>query len=126
MLCKNNNGHGRQASCPFFDYVNALNRDVKSAEPPYLLIKNNADKVDDPYECDTCGKQEYRKNNTDNILCLNASEKAVNIPYNVKYGNAENDLNYPRKIVKQFDSFFHGKPPKNKFCFQLYTLYDIY
>jgi hypothetical protein len=125
LLCKNNNGRGRQASCPFFDYVNALNRDVKSAEPPYLLIKNNADKVDDPYERSKEEKNN-RNNDSNGILCFKTSQKTVNSPNNVKCGDAENELNYPRKIVKQFDSFFHGKPPKNKFCFQLYTLYDIY
>ena len=81
------------------------------AEPPNLLVKNNTDKVDEPYDVNE-EEEDYRNNDTCCVLNVQASEKTVYCPNDVEPGNAENEFDDPRKIVNSLDSFFHNEPPK--------------
>lgn len=88
MLTKNKN----LGICPRFLFAYVL------AEPPNLLIENNADKVDKPYERST-EEQNDGSNNSYVVLSINALDKSVNGPYNVEYGYTKNEFSNPRKIV---------------------------
>ena len=56
---------------------------LRLAEPPNLLIQDNANQVDKPYE-----RSEEEENDgeydTQNVLCFKAAKKSVNRPYNVE------------------------------------------
>lgn len=76
------------------------------AEPPDLTVENYTDKVDKPQKWSTNEKND-RNNNSYVVLCLYASEKSVNIPYDIECGNAKNNLHDPGKIVKCLNKILH-------------------
>ncbi len=81
-----------------------------SAEPPNLLIYNNANKVDEPYERST--EEQYDRNNySDCVLSIKTFEQTIYCPNNVEYRNAKYELNNKRKIVNSFDCVFHLNSP---------------
>ena len=82
------------------------------AEPPNLLIQKNADKVDEPYE-GSAEEQDDGNNDSEGVSCNQALCQAVNGPYDVEYGDAENELYDQGKPIECFDKIFHLNPPKN-------------
>ena len=85
-------------------FVISLCREL--AEPPDLLVEDNAKKVDEPNDGSTDNKNDGN-NDTDHVACNQASEKTVNVPNDVKHGDAKNQLNEPGEIVHGFDEIFH-------------------
>ena len=84
---------------------------LQLAEPPYLLVDENADKVNKPNERST-EEEDDRNNDTYCVVCVKASDKSVNSPNNVEHRNAKNELYDKRKLIKGLDNVFHYMPPK--------------
>ena len=78
------------------------------AEPPNLLVNDNADKVNEPYK-GSADEENDGNNDSNCVLSVYALDKSVNCPCNVKYRKAKDELKYPRKIVKRLDNVFHKK-----------------
>lgn len=76
------------------------------AEPPNLLIHDDADKVYKPYER-SAEEQNYRNNDTGVVLNVDTLDKTVDGPYDVKHGNAENKLRNKRKLIHSLEKIFH-------------------
>ena len=84
------------------------------AEPPNLLAHKDADQVNEPYK-GSAEEQDDGKNDSQRVAGNQASCQTVNGPYDVKYGDAENELYDQRKPIKCFDKIFHLNPPKKMF-----------
>lgn len=67
-------------------------------EPPNFIIQDYANQVENPYEGCTEEKHDG-KHDCQRVICFNATKKSVNGPYDVEYGDAENEFDDPRKVV---------------------------
>ena len=75
---------------------------LELAEPPNLLIYDNANKVDEPHKRST-EEQKNGYNDSESVLNINAFYKTINSPNDVKHRDTKNKLNDKRKIVNSFD-----------------------
>ena len=78
-----------------------------SLENPDFLLDDDANKVDNPHEkrAGNDAKDTYHK--VDDRLVRYTVNNTVNCPYNVKSGDAENELYDPRKIIHCLEQIFH-------------------
>ena len=76
-------------------------------DPPNAALEEDAEKVDKPHEGNTNEDKYDCENNSNHILLLKAAAKTVNYPNDCDCRDAENKLDYLRKIVNCFDERFH-------------------
>jgi hypothetical protein len=82
---------------------------LKSVDPPDLLVDKHADQVDEPDEGSTGENGQNAKHDAEHIFLNKASADTVNAPNDAERGNAKNELYKPRQVVNCFDKFFHNK-----------------
>ncbi len=84
-----------------------------SAEPPNFFVDYDANNVNEPNK-----RREEEKNYGDYdakyVRSIYALDKAVNSPNDIKRGDAEKELNYPRQVIHCGYKCFHVKPPCKK------------
>ena len=76
-------------------------------DPPNATLEKDSNEVDEPHEGDTYEDKNDSENNTDHILLLKAKANAVDHPYDCDCGDAENKLDYLRKIINSLDKGIH-------------------
>ena len=88
------------------------------ADPPDLFVHNNADKVDKPNKR---SKEEHNDGNHDSYVVLNvdALNKTVDSPHDVKHRDTKDKLYYKRKLIHSLEKIFH-----QRYLFYVFSLHS--
>ena len=80
-------------------------------DPPNVALEKDANEVDKPHEGDTNKDKNDSENNANDVMLCKAAAYAVDHPDDSDCGDAENELDDLRKIVKCFDERIHCEKP---------------
>jgi hypothetical protein len=72
-----------------------------------VLVENSGYKIPNPSDGASADDPDDTYDDVEHAVVCDALKKSVDCPYNVKDGNAEDDLDDPRKIVYGFDKLVH-------------------
>ena len=78
-----------------------------------VTVKKNGNQIKHPTEYCTGNDPEDTDYGEDNVVLVNALYDTVDRPNDIKHRNAENELDYHRKIVDCLNEIFHSCSP---FC----------
>ena len=76
-------------------------------DPPNATLEKDAEKVDKPHEGDTNKDENDRENYANDVLLCKAAAETIDHPNDSNCGDAENELDNLRKVIKSLDDRIH-------------------
>ena len=83
-----------------------------------MLIEDCGYEVEYPRDGATADDPNNAYDEKEAIMLHSALDDTVDSPHDIENGNAEDKLNYPRKVVYELDEIFHSISPF-VFCYNL-------